>query len=90
MKPGMDYGSAVHCAGVPLLQVHGKGGCETWTYDYCGYIQFQYGRVTYFEQPKLPIAQVATKPAAAAVAQATNSARRPKSHATAPTFVAKN
>lgn len=90
IKAGMDYGTAVRCAGVPLMEIRGKGGCETWTYDYTGYIQFQYGHVTYWEQPKAPIAQAASKPAATAVAQSANPTRPAPSRAAARSLVAKN
>jgi hypothetical protein len=63
LKPGMDQAAALHCVGMPLMLNRGRGGAEVWTYDYCGYIQFQYGRVAYFEPSKPVIAK--TKPVGA-------------------------
>lgn len=57
LKPGMDYQMAVRCAGMPLMQNHGKGGAEVWTFDNRGYIQFQSGRVAYWNAPKVPTVQ---------------------------------
>jgi hypothetical protein len=55
LKPGMDYRTARTCVGFPLMQNHGRGGAEVWTYDNRGYIQFQNGRVSYWEHPVLPV-----------------------------------
>lgn len=57
LKPGMDYQTAVHCTGVPLMQNRGKGGAEMWTFDNRGYIEFQFGRVAYWSAPKQPSVQ---------------------------------
>lgn len=59
LKVGMDRQTARACVGMPLLQNRGRGGCEVWTFDECGYIQLQFGRVTYWEAPKPIAAQLA-------------------------------
>lgn len=89
LKPGMDYHAATACAGVPLIQNRGKGGCETWTYDCRGYIQFRYGRVTYWDAPKTPVAQVSGRSGPAQPTPATNPAGVARGHPRA-TVVAKN
>jgi len=72
LKVGMDVQTARACLGMPLLRNHGRGGNEVWTYDECGYVQLQFGRVTYFEMPK-PIARQVAQ--AAAIAKATKGAK---------------
>ncbi len=51
LKPGMDQQTAWKCAGTPMLLNKARGS-EVWTYDHRGYIMFEGGRVTYWEQPK--------------------------------------
>ncbi|PTX91461.1 hypothetical protein [Opitutus sp. ER46] len=52
LRAGMDRDSAWRCAGVPLLQNEARGGNAMWTYDRCGYIIFERGRVAYWDAPK--------------------------------------
>ncbi len=52
LKPGMDRGAAWHCVGAPILQNHGHGVFEVWTYDAGGYVMFEAGSVTYWEPSK--------------------------------------
>ncbi len=81
LKPGMDQQAAFAAAGVPMMQNRGKAGAEVWTYDRSGCIQFSYGRVTCWEQPKPQTA----KPAPAAVVKS----EKPSKAAPAPTKVVK-
>ena len=66
LKVGMDQEAAYKAAGMPLMQIYGHG-CGVWTYDRSGYIQFQSGRVAYWEAPKVPERSL---PRRAAVARA--------------------
>lgn len=52
LKAGMDQNAAAAAVGMPLMQNRGRGGAQVWTYDSQGFIQFQSGRVTYWEKSK--------------------------------------
>jgi len=52
LKVGMDRARVAACVGQPLLQNHGRGGAEIWTYDRCGYIEFSRGQVVYWAPSK--------------------------------------
>lgn len=55
LKAGMDQATAIRCVGLPLIQQNkGRGGTATWTYDFGGCIQLQYGRVLFWTAPKPP------------------------------------
>ena len=77
LRPGMDAQAALKCVGAPLLQNHGRGAFDTWTYDGRGYIQFEKGKVVYWE-PTQP-AKTTTPPASAIAAKAVP-AKNPRSN----------
>jgi hypothetical protein len=67
VKPGMDGKAVIEAVGMPLIQNRGRGGAELWTYDDCGFIQFNGGRVVFFDAPKsVRAAMVAAKARAVA------------------------
>lgn len=49
VKQGMDQPTVMQALGAPILMNKGKAGAEVWTYDRRGYIQFQYGRVMWWD-----------------------------------------
>ena len=67
VKRGMDQKEVAAAVGAPLIMNRGKGGAEVWTYDNRGYIQFQNGRVMWWDAPstrKQPLSAVAQAEAA--------------------------
>ncbi|HVU24020.1 MAG TPA: hypothetical protein VHE13_07835 [Opitutus sp.] len=60
LRPGFNASKTIAAIGRPLL-VNRSRGYETWTYDRGGYVEFEGGRLVYWEASK--------PPAAAAVAQ---------------------
>ena len=52
LRVGMERERVASCVGQPLLQNHGRAGAEIWTYDRCGYIEFQHGRLTFWVPSK--------------------------------------
>ena len=56
LKKGMDRSTALQCVGAPMLTSRGHAGAfEVWTYDAGGFVIFEGGVVTYWEQSKTPV-----------------------------------
>lgn len=54
LKAGHDARAAFTAAGAPLVVSKSRSGTHAmWTYDGGGYIQFERGRVTFWQAPKL-------------------------------------
>jgi hypothetical protein len=58
LKQGMDRAAVLRAVGTPLLENKGRSVAQVWTFDAGGYVIFEGGRATFWEQPKpMPVAR---------------------------------
>lgn len=53
LQEGQDYKAVKDSVGEPLIVCRGRNGAqETWTYDCGAYVQFENGRVSFWQAPR--------------------------------------